>query len=177
MPNDTSRRTLLVFATLIGLLTNSSTNAQPGTSSTLPQVADLFLGNWAGTSTTASGENVASELTFRWTLDRNFLEVRNSVTSEGKLELFALTVYGWQPVLGKLVFWAFDKDGTINEGVAELETEALNHQWRSFSKAGEIRDWTSTLERIGKGRIAFTVFDRGGAELFSLEYKKKGQTK
>lgn len=174
MVHSHSRTALLRLTMLTMLVAASQAQAQPGSQNTLPLVADLFLGSWAATSTTESGKKVASELTFRWTLDKNFLEVRNSIDGDGESGLYALTVYGWQPVLGKVVFWTFDKDGTILEGMAQLETGAVTHQWRSFTKAGEIRDGKSKLERIAEDKIAFTMFDRNGSEMFSLEYKRKG---
>jgi len=148
----------------------------PDATSTLPQVAEAFLGTWVGTSDTGEGGKVTSELQFQWTLGDNFLQVRNTVQGEGPQELYAMTLYGWQPVMGRLVFWAFDKDGTINEGMAELEAGILKHQWRSFSRNGEIRDWRSTLEKLDQNRIVFTVFDSRDTALYSIEYRRrKGQ--
>lgn len=164
---------IFVKALLFFVVQTAIVIAQPGTTSTLPQTADLFAGKWLGQGTTPSGEKFKSELSFRSTLDNHFLEVSNKVDDGNQNRQFALTIYGWQPVLGKLVFWSFDRDGTINEGLATLTGKTLTHEWRSFSKGGEIREWRSTLRRTGEEKLHFTLMDGSGQEISSIEYRRK----
>ena len=162
----------LIFLFLF-MAVNAGLKAQPNPKSTLPEVAELFNGQWEGKGKTPEGEEFNSQLIFNWTLDKNFIEVKNIINTIGKPEQFALTIYGWQPVLGKLAFWSFDKHGTINEGLAELDGTILKHEWRSFGQSGEILDWRSTLEKTGVETFIFTVFDNRNFELMSVKYFKK----
>jgi|GEM_PF-2409603 len=146
-------------------------HSQSGSRNTLPKVAEMFLGKWQGEGKTEES-NFTSELSFAWTLDKNFLEVENYVDADGKREKFAVTLYGWQPVLGKLVFWSFDRDGTINEGVAEIKQNELRHQWRAFSKEGEIRERQSSLSLQDADHLIFRLDDSRGMEVFSISYKR-----
>lgn len=164
---------VLIFSiAILNLVLVDSLFAQPGRSSTLPQVADIFLGKWIGQGTTPDGDKFTSQLIFEWTLNKNFIEVKNLVNSGGEPNLFALTLYGWQPVLGKLVFWSFDNEGTINEGLAELTENTIKHEWRAFRSNGEIRDWRSTLTRQDENNLTFTVRN-GDVELYSINYKRQ----
>lgn len=160
-------------AVILALALTAPAAAQPGRPSTLPQVADLFVGAWLGHGMTPASEKFTSELNFSWTLDKNFIEVRNKIDDGKESRQFALTIYGWQPVLGKVVFWSFDRDGTINEGLATLEGTTLTHEWRSFSKGGEIRDWRSTLDRFEENRLRFTLMEKSGQVIYAIEYKKQ----
>ncbi len=170
----------LMIATAISLLClilAPYTMAQPGTPNTLPKVAEAFLGTWVGEGENPDGEPFKSELSFAWILNQNFLEVKNEINADGKSQQYARTFYGWQPVLGQLVFWSFDRDGAINEGVAELSDNTLKHQWRSFSKGGEIREWRSTLTRHAPDSLTFKVFDSREQELFSVDYARQKSAK
>jgi len=149
----------------------SDAHGQPGTQSTLPDVASMFMGKWQGEGKNAEGPFL-SDLTFAWTLDRNFIEVANYIVANDKREKFAITFYGWQPVLGQLVFWAFDKDGTINEGVAEIKENELRHQWRAFRREGEIREMRSSLALQDKDHLVFRLDDNRGMEIFSMTYTR-----
>ncbi len=166
---------LLCCALLFGLqsLMVTTAAAQPGSKNSLPEVAAMFLGTWHGTGKTPDGEAFSSELIFTWTLDQNFIQVENYVRNDSGRKRFALTFYGWQPVLGKVVFWSFDRDGTINEGFAEMGPEGLTHRWRSFRKGGEIVEWGSTMNKQDEQHIIFRQIDNRGAEVFSVTYKKR----
>ncbi len=150
-----------------------SAHAQPLQANTLPRLAELFLGTWAGKGVTPDGAKFKSKLSFSWALDKNFVEVRNEIEVAGKRELFALTVYGWQPVLNQLVFWSFDKDGTINEGAAEIEGQSLKHEWRSFRKGGAISSQRSLLTRDGPKQLTFSILDGSNEVISSIKYKRK----
>ena len=148
--------------------------AQSKKSNTLPELAKMFLGDWQGTGETPDGESFVSTLNFRWTLDNNFIEVKNYIQNDSREKhLFAATTYGWQPVLSQIVFWSFDRDGTIHEGAAELDGAQLKHEWRAFSKGGEIQDWRSILTRQDDSHVTFKVIDNHGVELVEIKYQRK----
>ena len=138
----------------------------------LQQLADLYVGKWQGKGKTPDNIEFDSNLVFEWTLNDNFLVVKNDVTAAGKNELAAVTYYGWQPVLRQIIFWSFDKDGNFGEGVAALEENSLKHSWRSFSSNGEIRDWESTLTRLGTTELLFSIQDNQSLETYMITYKK-----
>lgn len=166
-------RKVIIFSALMALqLTASQTRGQ-SKENILPRVARLFIGSWEGSGKSPDGDPFKSELIFGWTLGRNFIEVTNMIEANGKREKFATTFYGWQPVLGHLVFWSFDKEGTINEGQAALDSTTLKHEWRSFSKGGEIRDWRSKLSYLNENNLRFVVLTEENQEMFSVEYKRK----
>jgi hypothetical protein len=73
-----------------------------------------------------------------------------------------------------MVFWSFDKDGAINEGIAEWDGAALKHEWRSFSAQGEIGDWRSELQ-LNTNEITFVMYDgkNTGVVLNRLTYTRK----
>ncbi|MFQ5651404.1 MAG: hypothetical protein ACE5IY_15820 [bacterium] len=173
MFNKTSGLFISSFSMLLMFVAMPVAKAQPGKSSTLPQIANLFIGTWVGHGTTPDGEPFVSELSFKWTLNKSFLEVNNQVKRNGKSQRFAFTLYGWQPVLGQLVFWSFDEDGTINEGLAELAGNTLKHQWRSFSQNGEIREWRSTLTLEEKNKVTFTMLDNRDNVLNAIVYRRE----
>lgn len=153
------------------LILSTTTLSAQSDSSAVNQLADVFLGKWVGEGENPDGDKFVSTLNFKWALGKHFVEVENQVTANGKPQDFARTFYGWQPVLQQLVFWSFDRNGTINEGVAELEGATLKHEWRSFTSGGEITDWRSSLTKNGD-RLTFALFDDRGQETFSIEYKK-----
>ncbi len=166
----------LFLSTLFVLAAAGPGMTQPGKTSTMPELGQAFLGEWVGTGTTPDGESFTSSLSFRWILDDNFLEVTNHVQNQNrKRHHFASTTYAWQPVLGKLVFWSFDRDGTINEGIAELDGQELRHEWRSFSKGGEILDWRSVLTKQDDSHATFRVIDSHGVELVAIKYRRESQ--
>ncbi len=148
--------------------------SQPEKTNSLPEVTRLFTGTWAASGTADDGAKFESRLVFKPVLDKKFLEVRNFIIVDGIEQEFAITTYGWQPVLGHMVFWAFDKDGTINEGIAELSGSILKHEWRSFSANGEIGDWRSELQ-LNQNELTFVMYDgkNTGVVLNKLTYKKK----
>jgi len=141
--------------------------------SSLPKLAAAFLGKWQAEGTDADGGKFVSYLNFQWTLDRNFLKVENTINAGGKPFLFATTYYGWQPVMKQIVFWSFDRDGTINEGTATFTDNLLSHQWRSFSQNGEIKDWQSWLKRTSKDEIVFTISDGKRVDGNTVTYKRQ----
>ncbi len=140
--------------------------AQPNNNS-LDQIADTFLGKWVGEVKGPNNEVVTSELIFEWTLNKKFIKVTNLLGQ--KKSLFALTFYGRQPVLNRIVFWSFDNEGTINEGIAEFKDNALKHEWRSFSSNGEINDWRSNLTRHDENSATFTI---QGEASYTVRYKR-----
>ncbi|MCH7678852.1 hypothetical protein IID10_05715 [candidate division KSB1 bacterium] len=133
----------------------------------LDQIADTFLGNWVGEVKGPNDESVTSELVFEWTLNKKFIKVTNLLGP--KRSLFALTFYGKQPVLNRIVFWSFDNEGTISEGIVEFKDSTLKHEWRSFGSNGEIKDWRSNLIRHDENTATFTI---QGEVSFSVNYKR-----
>lgn len=152
--------TFLIFAALEDLPAQTNNNS-------LDQIADTFLGKWVGEVKGPNNEVVTSELIFEWTLNKKFIKVTNLLGQ--KKGLFALTFYGWQPVLNRIVFWSFDNEGTISEGTAELKDNSLKHEWRSFGSNGEIKDWRSNLTRHDENTATFTIQGRAS---FSVKYKR-----
>jgi len=146
---------------------------QEAKNNSLPQVIENFQGTWIGEGKSPDGDPFKSELVFAWTLNDNFIQVTNSITANGRKEKYATTYYAWQPVLKQIVFWSLDKDGTINEGLAELAESTLKHEWRSFSKGGEIQDWRSKLEKTSADSFTFSLLDERNQEMFSIYYKRK----
>ncbi len=171
---NTRRGTMLFFAfsMIISFAAVQESQAQPGKTNSLPQVAERFLGTWIGKGAPSDGTQFTSKLIFKWTLNENFLEVQNMINANGIEEQYATTYYGWQPVMGQIVFWSFDKNGTINEGLAELEGDNLKHEWRSFSKGGEIRDWRSMLMHHDNENLTFTVLDGRNEVMSSIKYSR-----
>ncbi len=149
--------------------------SQSEKTNSLPEVIKLFTGAWVASGASDNGTQFESRLVFKSVLNKNFLEVKNHITIDGDKQEFAITTYGWQPVLGHLVFWAFDKDGTINEGMAELSGSVLKHEWRSFSANGEIGDWRSELQ-LNKSELTFVMYDGKNTQIVlnKLTYKKDG---
>ena len=141
----------------------------------LEAIAGLCLGKWHGEGKTPDDIKFQSTLIFEWTLDHNFLLAENEVSAAGKSKLAAITYYGWQPVLRQITFWSFDKDGTFGEGAATLSDNILTHSWRSFSSNGEIKDWESSLTRVGSNELVFAVQDRQSLETFMITYKKENR--
>ena len=162
-----------MIMTVILMLAEASLAQQKESVSALQQISGNFLGSWSGEGTAPDGQKFQSKLNFVWTLDKNFIKVENLIKSGDETSLFALTFYGWQPVLKQIVFWSFDRDGTINEGVANLDGNSLNHEWRSFSQNGEINEWRSTLTKNDSVSISFTITDVQSGESFSVHYKRK----
>ena len=80
-----------------------------------------------------------------------------------------MTFYGKQPVLNRIVFWSFDNEGTISEGIVEFKDSTLKHEWRSFGSNGEIKDWRSNLIRHDENTATFTI---QGEVSFSVNYKR-----
>jgi len=147
-------------------------SAQTNNSNQLKEIADLFIGKWRGVGTSPNGTEFISELKFEWTLDKHFLKVENTLREKNKTTLFALTIYGRQPVLNKIVFWSFDKDGTINEGLAQLNGQTLHHEWRSFGSNGEIKEWRSKLTRQSKEELNFTIYEGSETNSYTLKYER-----
>lgn len=161
-----------ILAVIISVATGNLI-AQETSANSLNQIAGKFLGNWIGYGLSPEGEKYTSKLTFEWTLNKNFIRMNNFLTAEGQTELYALTIYGWQPVLQTVVFWSFDNSGTINEGVAKMEGNTLGHEWRAFSQNGEIRELRSTIVRENEGQITFTLYDGSEPEPFTIIYKRE----
>ena len=159
-----SLKTLLT--TIVIFTANENLAAQINNNS-LEQIADTFLGKWVGEVKGPNDEIVTSELVFEWTLNKKFINVTNLLGQ--KKSLFALTFYGRQPVLNQIVFWSFDNEGTINEGIAEFKDNSLKHEWRSFGSSGEIKDWRSTLTRHDENSATFTLQGEGW---FTVSYKR-----
>jgi len=158
---------------VIALLLSLQAKAQSNKTNTLPQLAKMFSGQWIGEGSQPEGGTFSSYLDFSLTLGDNFLEVQNRVESDGRKEHYATTYYAWHPVIGQLVFWALDKNGTINEGQAAIDKNSLKHEWRSFSKGGEIRDWRSSMTLDSPNRFTFTLMDGQGDVMVNIEYKRK----
>ncbi len=133
----------------------------------LDQIAATFLGKWVGEVKGPNNEIVTSELVFEWTLNKKFIKVTNLLGQ--KKSLFALIFYGRQPVLNHIVFWSFDNEGTINEGIAEFKDNSLKHEWRSFGSNGAIKDWRSNLTRHDENTATFTI---QGEVSVSVKYKR-----
>lgn len=165
----------ILVATLFVAFLNSSqiASAQANErSNSLDQIVEKFGGTWIGKGASPQGGEFTSKLIFQWTLNRNFIKVENLVQSNGPQELFALTIYGWQPVLRQVVFWSFDNSGAINEGIAEISENTLRHEWRSFEKNGEIKDWQSTVTRHSADSLTFTITDVQRKETYKIEYER-----
>lgn len=139
----------------------------------LDSVAGVLLGTWRGEGQGPGGEIFTSELQFSWTLNKQFLKAENTIETGGKKMLFATTYYGWQPVMKKIVFWSFDRQGTINEGTAIFDGKTLTHQWRSFSQNGAIKDWRSTLTAEGKKQLLFTIHGGDQVQGQTVRYHKR----
>lgn len=161
-----------ILLALLGSPTIAAAQDSPQNES-LPQIVERFGGSWIGEGVAPGGETFTSKLVFQWTLNRNFIKVANHIHADGPEELFAVTFYGWQPVLRQVVFWSFDQSGAINEGVAELNGNELRHEWRSFEKNGEIKDWRSTLNREGEDTLTFTITDEKSKETYTVEYRRQ----
>ncbi len=159
-----SLKTLLT--TIVIFTANENLAAQINNNS-LEQIADTFLGKWVGEVQGPNDEIVTSELVFEWTLNKKFIKVTNLLGQ--KKALFALTFYGKQPVLNRIVFWSFDNEGTISEGIVEFKDSSLKHEWRSFGSNGEIKDWRSNLTRHDENTATFTI---QGEASFSVNYKR-----
>ncbi len=158
---------LKILLTTIVLFTANENLAAQINNNSLEQIADTFLGKWVGEVKGPNDEIVTSELVFEWTLNKKFIKVTNLVGQ--KKSLFALTFYGRQPVLNQIVFWSFDNEGTINEGIAEFKDNSLKHEWRSFGSNGEIKDWRSSLTRHDENSATFTL---QGEAWFTVSYKR-----
>lgn len=161
---------------LLSLVRANVLTAQYNEAASLNEIMKLFEGTWTGQGKAEDGANFKSKLTFEWTLDRNFIRVNNVLTTGGESQLFAETIYGWQPVFKRVVFWSFDRDGNINEGSATLEGGVLQHEWRSFTRSGEIRDWKSEWSSDGHNTATFTLFEPKEGEWeksFTMTYSRK----
>ncbi len=156
-----------ILLTIFIIITASEDLAAQTNNPSLDQIADTFLGKWVAEVKGPNNKVVTSELVFEWTLNKKFIKVTNLLGQ--KKSLFALTFYGRQPVLNQIVFWSFDNEGTINEGIAEFKDNSLKHEWRSFGSSGEIKDWRSTLTRHDENSATFTLQGEGW---FTVSYKR-----
>ncbi len=150
----------IIFTAIEDLAAQTNNNS-------LDQIADTFLGKWVGEVKGPNDEVVTSELVFEWTLNKKFIKVTNLLGQ--KKDLFALTFYGKQPVLNRIVFWSFDNEGTISEGIVEFKDNSLKHEWRSFGSNGAITDWRSNLTRHDENTATFII---EGETSFSVKYKR-----
>ncbi|MFQ5709221.1 MAG: hypothetical protein ACE5HO_17325 [bacterium] len=165
-----------VLSLLILLSSTGFALAQSTEANQLHRIMDLFGGTWVGEGTATDGGKFKTELKFEWTLNKRFIKVTNFITANKKSQLYAETTYGWQPVLRQIVFWSFDNDGNINEGVATLDESTLHHEWRSFSGNGQIKDWQSRMVRVRPGFAAFTLLEpraEGWVESLTIKYRRK----
>lgn len=166
-------RTCFVLLVMLLFVGSGDLPAQETSANALDQIAGKFLGIWIGYGVSPEGEKYTSKLSFEWTLDKKFIKMNNFLTTSGPPELFALTIYGWQPVLKNIVFWAFDSNGTINEGAVKIEDNTLTHQWRAFSRNGEIKDLRSKMTLSQDDEIIFTLFEGNAPNPFTLTYKRE----
>jgi len=155
------------FLTTVAIFTAIENLAAQTNNNSLDQIADTFLGTWVGEVKGPNDEIVTSELIFEWTLNKKFIKVTNLLGQ--KKGLFALTFYGKQPVLNRIVFWSFDNEGTISEGIVEFKDSSLKHEWRSFGSNGEIKDWRSNLTKHDENTATFIL---QGKASFSVKYKR-----
>ena len=158
---------LKILSTIFVIFVATEDLAAQTNNKSLDEIADTFLGIWVGEVKGPNNEVVTSELIFEWTLNKKFIRVTNLLGQ--KKNLFALTFYGRHPVLNQIVFWSFDNEGTINEGIAEFKENSLKHQWRSFGGNGEIKDWRSNLTRRDENSASFTI---QGEATFTVSYKR-----
>lgn len=138
----------------------------------LQTMSRLFEGIWLGKGETGDGSIFESELAFERVMADRFIRVHNHIKVNGRSELAAMTIYGWQPVLKQVVFWVFDKDGTTGEGVATLSDSSVSHEWRTFGGNGEIKEWESKLVRQGSS-LQLELADMKAGQVFEVVYHKK----
>jgi hypothetical protein len=168
---------MTIFLTLGSM---NKLTAQSNTGNSLAQIADTFLGTWVGEVDSPEIGKFTTELTFEWTFKNKFLKATNVLVSGGQRNLYAEVTYGWHPVLNKVIFWSFDKDGGINEGEATLEGDTLRHEWRSFMGTGEIRDMQSRLTRVSQDRATLTMLEPEAGkwvEAYTIRYKRIKKSK
>ncbi|RMD88592.1 MAG: hypothetical protein D6813_11865 [Calditrichaeota bacterium] len=153
----------------------SSGLAQSERDTALQQIMKLFGGRWIGKGTSPSGEKIVSTLNFSWTLNHKFIKVKNELKRGKKNVLVAEATYGWHPVLRQVLFWSFDQDGSIHEGSAKIEGQALVHEWRAIQGNGRIQDFRSRLRLLDKNNAQLTVEEpqkQGWVTIFQIKYTR-----
>lgn len=166
----------IILAVLLSFCSINNLGAQPNNNNSLNRIADIFLGNWVGEGNAPEGGKFTTALKFEWTLNKKFINVKNTINIGGKSQLFAETFYGWHPILQRVLFWSFDNDGSINEGTTTVEGNTIHHDWRSFTGNGQIRELRSRLTRNSKNEATFTLLEpRDGewVETHTIKYKRE----
>jgi hypothetical protein len=165
-------------AILIGLAGPLRSDNPPSNANPVDQLAWMVGGKW-----TAEGDKGPDGKPFHVETKFSLAENHRGILFttwfliDGKLVPTYEGIYAWQPAEKKFKFLYTDNEGTLTEGTAAWESDALEQEFEIVEPDGAAHTFRSTVKRTGPDDYDWNVRQQGkdGAwvVLFGLKYKRK----
>ena len=149
-----------------------------------------LIGRWEGTYVQPegifdlgkSGSTVIDEQSFRWVLNKSFIQYNSTSRIDGRIASEGLELIGWDVTSGKLVHWIFDSTGVHGSGVWRRDGDAWILDWSGTATDNTSISGSSVHRRVDRDTYTWQMVNlkKNGQSILDwrvVEFKRKTDAK